>query len=181
MRTSIMRARRLASLSLLSITAISLFMPTQAIVPSIFMLEVAASLNLIPSIWREIDWRGLAWLLLGYVIGLAPGIYALVYAPEAPLQGVEVRLGIIQPVGMIESQRVHPARVEQLEQQRVRLLEHLIRLHAEGRELVDIEEAPVVDLLGGDVPGGEAIVLCSQQLIEPVKGRGLTDRAVDGG
>jgi uncharacterized membrane protein YfcA len=72
--------------SLLSITAISLFMPTQAIVPSIFMLEVAASLNLIPSIWREIDWRGLAWLLLGYVIGLAPGIYALVYAPEAPLQ-----------------------------------------------------------------------------------------------
>ncbi len=72
--------------SLLSITAISLFMPTQAIVPSIFMLEVAASLNLIPSIWREIDWRGLAWLLLGYVIGLAPGIYALVHAPEAPLQ-----------------------------------------------------------------------------------------------
>jgi hypothetical protein len=72
--------------SLLSITAISLFMPTQAIVPSIFMLEVAASLNLIPSIWKEIDWRGLAWLLFGYVIGLAPGLYALVYAPEAPLQ-----------------------------------------------------------------------------------------------
>jgi uncharacterized protein len=72
--------------SLLSITAISLFMPTQAIVPTIFMLEVAASLNLIPSIWREVDWRGLAWLLLGYVIGLAPGIYALVHAPEAPLQ-----------------------------------------------------------------------------------------------
>jgi uncharacterized membrane protein YfcA len=71
--------------SLLSITAISIFMPAQDIVPSIFLLEVAASLNLIPSIWREIDWRGIAWLLLGYVIGLVPGIYALVHAPAAPL------------------------------------------------------------------------------------------------
>ena len=41
--------------SLLSITAISIFMPAQEIVPSIFMLEVAASINMIPSIWREID------------------------------------------------------------------------------------------------------------------------------
>src|SRR5262249_18309035 len=72
--------------SLLSITAISLFMPAKEIVPSIFMLEVAASLNLIPSIWRDIDWRGLAYLLLGYVIGLLPGIYARKFAPEAPLQ-----------------------------------------------------------------------------------------------
>jgi uncharacterized membrane protein YfcA len=71
--------------SLLAITAISIFMPAQEIVPSIFLLEVAASLNLIPSIWREIDWRGIAFLILGYVIGLVPGIYALVHAPAAPL------------------------------------------------------------------------------------------------
>jgi uncharacterized membrane protein YfcA len=77
--------------SLLSITAISLFMPARDIVPSIFMLEVAASLNLIPSIWRDIDWRGLRFLLIGYVIGLGPGIFALVYAPAAPLQ---VALGL---------------------------------------------------------------------------------------
>src|SRR5689334_24266509 len=69
--------------SLLAITAISIFMPAQEIVPSIFLLEVAASLNLIPSIWREIDWRGIAFLILGYVIGLVPGIYALVHAPAA--------------------------------------------------------------------------------------------------
>lgn len=77
--------------SLLSITAISLFMPAQDIVPTIFMLEVAASLNMIPSIWRDIDWRGIAWLLVGYVVGLLPGIYALKYAPAAPLQ---IALGI---------------------------------------------------------------------------------------
>src|SRR5256885_8259213 len=65
--------------SLLAITAISIFMPAREIVPSIFLLEVAASLNLIPSIWREIDWRGIAFLLLGYVVALPFGVYALAH------------------------------------------------------------------------------------------------------
>jgi hypothetical protein len=77
--------------SLLSITAISIFMPAREIVPSIFLLEVAASLNMIPSIWREIDWRGIGLLLLGYVIFLPVGVYALANVPAPPLQ---VALGI---------------------------------------------------------------------------------------
>lgn len=72
--------------SLLSITAISLILPPREIVPSIFLLEVAASINLIPSIWREIDWRSLRWLLLGYVIALPFGVYALALLPEPPMQ-----------------------------------------------------------------------------------------------
>jgi len=72
--------------SLLSITAISLLLPPREIVPSIFLLEVAASINLIPSIWREIDWRSLRWLLLGYVIALPFGVYALALLPEPPMQ-----------------------------------------------------------------------------------------------
>jgi uncharacterized membrane protein YfcA len=72
--------------SLLSITAISLVLPPREIVPSIFLLEVAASINLIPSIWREIDWRSLRWLLLGYVIALPFGVYALALLPEPPMQ-----------------------------------------------------------------------------------------------
>ena len=39
--------------SLLAITALSLALPPAEIVPSIFMLEVAASLHLLPGIWRE--------------------------------------------------------------------------------------------------------------------------------
>jgi uncharacterized membrane protein YfcA len=72
--------------SLLAITAISLVMPAREIVPSIFLLEVAASLNLIPSIWREIDWRGIAFLLIGYVVALPLGVYALANVPAAPMQ-----------------------------------------------------------------------------------------------
>jgi hypothetical protein len=77
--------------SLLSITAISLIMPVAQIVPSIFLLEVAASLNLIPGIWREIDWKSLRWLMVGYVIGLPVGTYALIAAPADPAQ---ILLGI---------------------------------------------------------------------------------------
>lgn len=72
--------------SLLSITAISLILPVKQIVPSIFLLEIAASINLLPGIWREIHWRSLAWLMVGYVIGLPFGAYALIHAPEAPTQ-----------------------------------------------------------------------------------------------
>ena len=71
--------------SLLSITAISIIMPAREIVPSIFLLEVAASINLIPSIWRQIDWRGIAWLLLGYVLFLPLGVYALANVPAPPM------------------------------------------------------------------------------------------------
>ena len=73
-------------LSLLAVTAISLMLPVAQIVPSIFLLEIAASINLIPSIWREIHWRSLRWLMVGYVIGLPIGTYALIHAPEAPTQ-----------------------------------------------------------------------------------------------
>src|SRR5262245_29391641 len=55
--------------SLLSITAISLLMPIKDIVPSIFLLEIAASMNLIPGIWREIDGKSLRWLMLGIKTG----------------------------------------------------------------------------------------------------------------
>ena len=71
--------------SLLSITAIALILPVKQIVPSIFLLEIAAFINLLPSIWREI-WRSLTWLMVGYVIGLPFGGYALAHAPEAPAQ-----------------------------------------------------------------------------------------------
>jgi hypothetical protein len=71
--------------SLLSITAITLVMPQAEVVPSIFLLEIAASLHLIPSIWREIHWRSLSYLLLGCIIGTPVGVAALASVPAAPM------------------------------------------------------------------------------------------------
>jgi uncharacterized protein len=71
--------------SLLSITSISLALPPVQIVPSIFLMEVAASVHLLPQVWRDIHWRALLWLVLGCCVGTPVGVYALAHAPTAPM------------------------------------------------------------------------------------------------
>jgi uncharacterized protein len=72
--------------SLLTITALSLIYPPAEIVPSIFMLELAASANLLPSIWKDIHWRSLGPLTLGCLIATPVGVWALAHIAPAPMQ-----------------------------------------------------------------------------------------------
>lgn len=78
--------------SLLTVTALSLVLPTAEIVPSIFMLEIAASIHLLPGIWRDIHWRSIGPLLIGCLVGTPFGVWFLANVPAAPMQ---VALGII--------------------------------------------------------------------------------------
>jgi uncharacterized membrane protein YfcA len=71
--------------SLLAITSLSLLLPPAQTVPSIFMMEIAASLHLLPGVWRDIEWRALLWLGVGCLIGTPVGVYALAHAPAAPM------------------------------------------------------------------------------------------------
>jgi uncharacterized membrane protein YfcA len=71
--------------SLLAITSISLVLPPVQIVPSIFLMEVAASVHLLPQVWRDLHWRALLWLVLGCCVGTPVGVYALAHAPSAPM------------------------------------------------------------------------------------------------
>lgn len=77
--------------SLLTVTALSLVLPTAEIVPSIFMLEVAASIHLLPGIWKDIHWRSIGPLLVGCLLGTPFGVWFLANVPAAPMQ---VALGI---------------------------------------------------------------------------------------
>jgi uncharacterized protein len=72
--------------SLLTITALSLFYPPAEIIPSIFMLELAASANLLPSIWKDIHWKSLGPLTLGCLIATPVGVWALANFAPAPMQ-----------------------------------------------------------------------------------------------
>ena len=72
--------------SLLSITALSLIYAPAEIVPSIFMLELAASLNLLPSIWKDIHWPSLGPLTLGCLIATPIGVWFLAHIAPAPMQ-----------------------------------------------------------------------------------------------
>lgn len=71
--------------SLLSITALSLIFAPSQVIPSIFMLEVAASIHMLPPIWRDVHWRSLLPLILGSFIGTPIGVYALANLPQAPM------------------------------------------------------------------------------------------------
>ena len=71
--------------SLLAIIALSLLLPPAEIVPTIFILEVAASLHLLPGVWRDIHWRAVNWLVAGCVVGTPVGVYALTHVKPAPM------------------------------------------------------------------------------------------------
>jgi uncharacterized membrane protein YfcA len=71
--------------SLLSIVSLSVLLPPAQIVPSIFIMEVAASLHLLPGVWRDIHWRALWWLSAGCLVGTPFGVYALAHVPAAPM------------------------------------------------------------------------------------------------
>ena len=72
--------------SLLAITSLSLLFAPARIIPAIFLLEVAASLRLLPAIWSEVHWRSVGLLSAGTLIGTPAGVYLLANLPPAPMQ-----------------------------------------------------------------------------------------------
>ncbi|HTY50705.1 MAG TPA: sulfite exporter TauE/SafE family protein [Steroidobacteraceae bacterium] len=71
--------------SLLSVTALSLFLEPRQIVPAIFILEVVASTHLLVSAWKDVHWQSLRWLAAGSLVGTPAGVYLLERVPAAPL------------------------------------------------------------------------------------------------
>jgi uncharacterized protein len=72
--------------SLLGISALSLVYPLAEVIPSIFMLEIAASLHLLPSIWKQVHWRSLVPLTIGCLIATPVGVYVLARFDPAVMQ-----------------------------------------------------------------------------------------------
>lgn len=77
--------------SLLAISSMSLAVPPSTILPTIFMMEVVASVSLLPSIWHQIHWRDLMLLWGGCLICTPIGVKILAGVPVAPMK---VALGI---------------------------------------------------------------------------------------
>jgi uncharacterized membrane protein YfcA len=72
--------------SLLAVTSLSLVLAPAEVIPPVFMMEVAASVSLLPSIWKDIHWRALAWLSLGCLVGTPVGVWCLASVPAAPMK-----------------------------------------------------------------------------------------------
>ena len=72
--------------SALSVAGLALIVSPARIVPAIFVLEVLASISLLRSAARDVDWQWLSWLVLGNVLCLPLGTLLLAWLPEAPLR-----------------------------------------------------------------------------------------------
>ena len=64
--------------SALTVTSLALILPPIEIIPLVFLLEIAASIHMLPMVWREVDWKILRWLILGNLVGTPFGIFLLV-------------------------------------------------------------------------------------------------------
>ena len=72
--------------SALTVTSLALILPPSEVVPTAYMLEVAASIHMLPLVWRSIDWKILRWLVFGAVTGTPFGIIFLEEVPQETMR-----------------------------------------------------------------------------------------------
>ncbi len=63
--------------SMIAVTALSLLRPPAEIVPMVLALELGASVHLLPSVWSDVDWRSVRWLVIGMMLATPFGVWVL--------------------------------------------------------------------------------------------------------
>jgi uncharacterized membrane protein YfcA len=72
--------------AMVAVTGMSLVMPPTLAVPVVLVLDVAASIQLLPQVWRDISWVSLRLLFVGSVVAIPLGVFLLSSLPEAPMR-----------------------------------------------------------------------------------------------
>ena len=72
--------------SLVAVSALTLVLPPARVVPAIFALEFLASVSLLPSVRRDVNWRSLAWIVVGCLLATPIGVVVLAHAPLAAMR-----------------------------------------------------------------------------------------------
>ena len=76
---SIVRGFNGFGFSAISVSGLSFMLPPIEIVPIILLLEVFVSIFMIPYIWNKIDWKFVAQILIGIIMGSPSGLFLLKY------------------------------------------------------------------------------------------------------
>ena len=72
--------------AMVAVTGMSLVMPPAIVVPVVLLLEVFASIQLLPQVWRDISWVSLRWLFIGSAAAIPLGVFLLSSLPETPMR-----------------------------------------------------------------------------------------------
>lgn len=72
--------------SMIGIGTLSLLLPPTQVVPAFLALELLTTLHLLPSIWRQVDWRSLRWVLPASALGTPFGLMLLASLDPDPMR-----------------------------------------------------------------------------------------------
>ncbi len=86
--------------SALLVTTLALVMTPAEVVPIALMLEVAASVHMLPKVWREVDRKLVGWLLAGAIIASPVGVSLLASLPANPMR-ITLYIICLAAVGII--------------------------------------------------------------------------------
>lgn len=73
-------------LSAVLVASASFVISPKQIIPTAQTLEVIASIALIPTVWRDVDWRWLAPMAVAYLLSIPLGVAALAHLPETTIR-----------------------------------------------------------------------------------------------
>jgi len=63
--------------SALVVASLTLFLPPAEVIPVVLLMEIVASIGMLPSVWKDVRWKAISILLIGIVIGAPLGVYLL--------------------------------------------------------------------------------------------------------
>ena len=92
--------------SMISVAGMSLLLPLNVIIPTVVLMEVAASSLLIGPVFQQVQWRVLSWLLLGMVITTPVGIAMLRVVPPSPMKMAVAAVIIVLSILMMRQFRL---------------------------------------------------------------------------
>ena len=72
--------------SMIGIGALTLALPPVQVVPAFLAIELLTSVNLLPSVWRQIDWRSLKWVIAGCALATPIGLTLLARLDPNPMR-----------------------------------------------------------------------------------------------
>lgn len=102
--------------ALAAVPALALILPPAMVVPLVLCLEIVASAQMLPGLWRHVHFRSVLWLVIGSFLGLPLGLYGLATLPEEVMRLVIAlivlfSLGAILAGGRFRGQPGGPATV----------------------------------------------------------------------
>ena len=72
--------------SMIGIGSLSMLLPPVQVVPAFLAIELLTTVNLLPSVWRRIDWSSLRWVITGCALSTPLGLLLLANLDPNPMR-----------------------------------------------------------------------------------------------